>query len=267
MKYAATAMLAVLMWPLMAQGTIRTQVVNYEQGGVQFQGFLAYDDAIAGKRPGVVVFPEWWGLNDYAKLRAQMMAKLGFVALAADLFGNGHVTNDPAEAAKLAGDLKADRPLLRQRSNAALETLRKNELVDPRKLAAIGYCFGGTTAIELARSGADVKGIVTFHAALDSPDPTAGRNIKGRILVCHGGDDGFVKPQDVEAFQDEMRQNHVDWQMNIYGNAVHGFTNPEADKHGVPGIKYNAQADRRSWQAMQLFFHDLFAQPMAPAAQ
>lgn len=267
MKYVAAAMVAGLIWPHIALGTVRTQVVNYEQGGVQFQGFLAYDDSISGKRPGVVVFPEWWGLNDYAKHRAQMLAQLGFVALAADLFGGGHVTNDPAEAAKLAGSLKADRPLLRQRANAALETLRKNDLVDPQKLAAIGYCFGGTTAIELARSGTDVKGTVTFHAALDSPDPMAGRNIKGSILICHGGDDSFTKPQDIEAFQDEMRQNHVDWQMNIYGNAVHSFTNPEADKHGIPGIKYNALADRRSWEAMRIFFHDLFGRPTPPAGQ
>jgi len=267
MKYVLAAMLGLVLWPCMAEAAIKTQVVNYQQGGIQFQGFLAYDDAISGKRPAIVVFPEWWGLNDYAKHRAQMLAQLGYVALAADLFGNGRVTNDPNEAAKLAGALKADRPLLRQRASAALEALRMSHLVDPRKLGAIGYCFGGTTAIELARSGADVKATVTFHAGLDSPDPTAGRNIKGSILVCHGGDDAFTKPQDLEAFEDEMRQNHVGWQMNIYGNAVHSFTNPDADKHGIPGIKYNALADRRSWEAMQLFFNDLFGRPNQPAAR
>lgn len=258
MKYLAAAIIAVLLGPLVTRAAIKTQVVRYEQNGRQFQGFLAYDDSMGGKRPGIVVFPEWWGLNDYARRRATILAQLGYVALAADLFGNGHTTNDPNEAARLAGGLKADRPLLRQRANAALEQLGKSDLVDPQKIGAIGYCFGGTTAIELARSGAAVKATVTFHAGLDSPDPTAGKNIKGRVLVCHGGNDSFTQPKDLEAFEDEMRENHVDWQMNIYGNAVHGFTNPEADKHGIPGLKYDPEADRRSWHAMQFFFNDVF---------
>jgi dienelactone hydrolase len=148
--------------------------------------------------------------------------------------------------------------------NAGLEELKKIENVDPRKTAAIGYCFGGTTAIELGRSGADVKAIVTFHAGLDSPSPADGKNIKARLLVCHGGNDGFTSEKDLDAFENEMRENHVDWQLNIYGGAVHSFTNPNADKHGIPGIAYNPEADRRSWQAMQLFFNETLGAEPAP---
>lgn len=258
MKLMLAAMAGLIVFASIAEGAVKTQMVNYEQGGTKLQGFIAWDDATQGKRPGVIVCPEWWGLTDYAKLRAQQLAQLGYVALAVDLFGNGKTTDDPKEAGSLAGALKSNRALLRARVNAGLEELKKNPNVDPQKTAAIGYCFGGTTAIELGRSGADVKAIVTFHAGLDSPNPADGKNIKARVLVCHGGNDGFISPGDFEAFENEMRQNKVDWQINIYGGAVHSFTNPGADKHGIPGIAYNAEADRRSWQAMQLFFNDAF---------
>jgi dienelactone hydrolase len=258
MKYLLWAILALLLCPLAMEAAVKTETVTYQVGNVTCQSFLAYDDSIQGKRPGVVVFPEWWGLNDYAKRRAQMLAEQGYVALAADLFGNAQTTDDPGQAGKLAGALKSNRQLLRQRASGGLEALKKNPNVDASQLAAIGYCFGGTTAIELARSGADLKAVVTFHAGLDSPTPSDGKNIRGKILVCHGGDDTFTSQRDLEAFQQEMRQNHVDWQMNIYGNAVHSFTNPGADKHGIPGIAYNAEADRRSWQAMQTLFDQAF---------
>jgi len=261
MKYVLSAIAALILAPSLARAAVKTETVQYQVGGTQFQSFIAYDDAAQGKRPGVVVFPEWWGMNDYVKHRAHMLAELGYVALAVDLFGNGKTTEDAAEAGKLAGALKADRNVLRQRANAGLEQLKKNPHVDAAKLATTGYCFGGVAALELARSGADVKAVVTFHAALDSPDPTAGKNIKGRVLVCHGGDDTFVAPKDVEAFEQEMRQNKVDWQMNVYGNAVHSFTNPGADKHGIPGIAYNANADHRSWQAMRDVFDAVFGAP------
>jgi dienelactone hydrolase len=258
MKFLLAAMAGVILSASLVEGAVKTQIIEYDQGGTKLQGYLAWDDATQGKRPGVIVCPEWWGLNDYAKHRAEQLAQLGYVALAVDLFGNGQVTEDPNEAGKLAGALKANRALLRARVNAGLEQLKKNENVDPQKTAAIGYCFGGTTAIELGRSGADVKAIVTFHAGLDSPNPADGKNIKAHVLVCHGGNDGFTSPKDFDAFENEMRQNHVDWQINIYGGAVHSFSNPGADKHGILGIAYNAEADRRSWQAMQLLFNDTF---------
>jgi dienelactone hydrolase len=258
MKYASTAIAGIILTASALQAAIKTQTVSYEQGGTHLQGFLAYDDALQGKRPGIIVCPEWWGLTDYARHRAQMLAELGYVALAVDLYGDGKTTEDPKQAGTWAGALKSNRALLRQRVNAGLEELKKSELVDPEKTGAIGYCFGGTTAIELGRSGADVRAIVTFHAGLDSPTPADGKNIKGSLLVCHGGNDGFTSEKDLDAFEQEMRENHVDWQINIYGGAVHSFTNPNADKHGIPGIAYNARADQRSWEAMQVFFHDLF---------
>jgi dienelactone hydrolase len=258
MKYALMTFVAMALSAGALRAAIKTQEVDYEQGGTKLKGFLAYDDAIQGKRPGVVIYPEFWGLNDYAKHRAQMLAELGYVAFAADLYGNGQVTEVAQEAGKMSGALKANRALLRERANAGLEQLKKNEFVDPEKLAAIGYCFGGTTAIELARSGADVKAVVTFHAGLDSPSPADGKNIMGSLLVCHGGDDMFSSEKDIDAFKQEMRENHVDWQMNVYGGAVHSFTNPGADKHGIPGVAYNEKADKRSWRDMQLFFNGAF---------
>lgn len=258
MKFAVAAIAAMLVLSTGSHAAIKTQAVKYQQGDAQLQGYLAYDDAVQGKRAGVLVVPEWWGLTDYAKHRAQMLAQLGYVALVADMYGNGQTTNDPKQAGQWAGALKGNRALLRQRVGAALEQLKANPMVDPQKTAAIGYCFGGTSVIELARSGADVKGVVGFHAGLDSPNPADGKNIKGKVLICMGANDTFTSPQDMQAFEDEMRQNHVDWEMNLYGNAVHSFTNPEADKHGIPGIAYNAEADRRSWQAMQDLFHELF---------
>jgi dienelactone hydrolase len=258
MKNAMAAIwAAVILSASVARAAIKTENVEYRVGDTTFKSVVVYDDAGSAKRPGIVVYPEWWGLNDYAKHRAQMLAELGYVAMAVDLFGNGQTTEDAATAGKWAGALKADRKVLRERANAGLEQLKKNPHVDPSKLGAIGYCFGGSTAIELGRSGADVKAIVTFHAALDSPTPADGKNIKGRLLVCHGGDDNFENPKDLTAFQEEMRQNHVDWQMNIYGGAVHSFTNPDADKHGIPGIAYNKRADERSWQAMKTVFQEV----------
>jgi len=262
MKNAIAAIgVMVILSAAMAHGAIKTENVEYRVGDTTFKSVVVYDDAGSDKRPGIVVYPEWWGLNDYAKHRAHMLAELGYVAMAVDLFGNGQTTEDAATAGKWAGALKADRKVLRERANAGLEQLKKNPHVDASKLGTIGYCFGGSTAIELGRSGADVKAIVTFHAALDSPTPADGKNIKGRLLVCHGGDDNFESPKDLAAFQDEMRQNHVDWQMNIYGGAVHSFTNPDADKHGIPGIAYNQRADERSWQAMKTVFQEVLGGP------
>ena len=258
MKYIAWAMLVALLCPALTEAAIKTEEVTYTVGDMRLKSTIAYDDGVSGKKPGIVVLPEWWGLNDYAKRRAHMLAELGYVAIAADLFGDGKVTNDPSQAGKWAGALKGNRTELRARCNAALDQLKKNDHVDAKRLGAIGYCFGGTSAIELARSGADLKAVVTFHAGLDSPDPAAGKNIKAKILVCHGGDDVFSPAKDIDAFEQEMRQNKVDWQMNVYGDAVHGFSNPDADKHGIPGIAYNAEADRRSWDAMQGFFSNAF---------
>jgi len=258
LKIVLTIVLFVVLLPSTLHAAIRAESVRYRQGDTEFQSILVYDDAFQGKRPGILVCPEWWGLNDYAKHRAEMLAQLGYVALAVDLYGGGQTTEDPQLARKLSGELKSNRPLLRQRVNAALEQLRKDPRVDGQQIAAIGYCFGGTTVLELARSGAEVRGVVAFHPGLDSPNPSDGRNIKGRVLVCYGANDTASPAKDVDAFEQEMRQNHVDWQMNLYGDAGHSFTNPAADQRGIPGLAYNAKADHRSWQAMQSFLDGLF---------
>jgi len=241
-----------------AGAAIKTEALKYNIGSQEYIGLLAYDDASSGKRPAVLVAPEWWGLTDYAKHRAEQLAGLGYVAFAMDPYGGGKTTNDPAVAGQWAGALKGDPKELRARAAAALGVLKNNPLVEPSKVAAIGYCFGGTTVLELARSGADLAGVVSFHGGLATKMPAAPGNVKAKVLVCHGGDDSFESPEEIAAFQQEMRGAGVDWQMNIYGGAVHSFTNPEADKHGIKGIAYNEKADKRSWQAMKDFFEEVF---------
>ncbi|HET6248434.1 MAG TPA: dienelactone hydrolase family protein [Tepidisphaeraceae bacterium] len=244
---------------LPANAEVKTETVKYRAGDIEAQSFLAYNAGVSGKRPGVVVVPEWWGLTDYPKNRARQLAELGYVALAADMYGDGKTTDDPKEAGKLAGALRGgDRNELRARVAAALEQLKKNPNVDPTRTAAIGYCFGGTTVLELARSGADVSAVVSFHGDLSIAQPAEAGKIKAKVLVCHGADDGFEPPAQIQAFQDEMRKAKVDWQMNIYANAVHAFTNPDANRHGIPGIAYNKEADHRSFQAMLDLFNETF---------
>jgi dienelactone hydrolase len=241
-----------------AQAAIRTEKVVYRQGDTELVGFLAYDDAVTGRRPGVLVAPEWWGLNDYAKRRAEQLASLGYVAFSLDMYGKGKTTADPKEAGRLAGTFRSDRQLMRARALAGLDVLKGRPQADPARLAAIGYCFGGTVVLELARSGADLKGVVSFHGGLATPNPADAKNIKGKVLVLHGADDTFESPAEIAAFQEEMRQARVDWQMVYYGGAVHSFTNPDADRAGIKGVAYNEAADRRSWRAMQDFFAEIF---------
>lgn len=243
-------------------GTVRaavyTETVEYKQGDTVLEGFLAYDDARAGKLPGVLVVHEWTGLGPYVKSRAEELARLGYVAFGADIYGKGVRPASGPDAAAVAGKFKADRTLLRARVLAALDQLRSNPRVDPARLAAIGYCFGGTTVLELARSGADVAGVVSFHGGLDTPAPQDAKNIKAKVLALCGGDDPYVPPAQVQAFEEEMRQGGVDWQVVSYGGAVHSFTNPEAGNDPGKGAAYNTAADRRSWAAMRQFFDEIF---------
>ena len=242
---------------LSAPAKIVTQTVAYQQGGVTLEGYLAYDDARAGKQPGVLVVHQWMGLTDYEQNRAVMLAQLGYVAFCADIYGKGVRPQSIKDAGTEATKYKTDRTLLRQRVQAGLEQLKGNPRVDSARVAAIGYCFGGTAVIELARSGAALNGVVSFHGGLDSPTPTDGKNIQCKVLACHGGDDPFVPAKDLAAFEDEMRAANVDWRLIKYGGAVHSFTQPMADG-SLPGAKYNERADRRSWLDMKNFFAEIF---------
>lgn len=242
-----------------AAAAVNTAEVEYRHGDVVLQGFLAYDDALEGRRPGVLIVHQWMGVTDYERRRAEQLAALGYVAFAVDVYGKGVRPTDTAEAGKLAGRYKGDRELLRERVAAGLAALRSNERVDPDRIAAIGYCFGGTAVLELARSGADVAGVVSFHGGLDSPKPEDGRRIKARVLVLHGADDPYVPDADIAAFQKELRDAKVDWQMVYYSGAVHAFTQPQAGNDPSRGAAYDERADGRSWQAMRTFFEEIFA--------
>jgi dienelactone hydrolase len=258
MKTLAAVLAIVLAGVSPARAEMKAEVVEYRHGDVVLEGYLAYDDLIRGKRPGVLVAHEWNGHNQYVRKRAERLARLGYVAFALDMYGKGVRAKDAKEAAALAGIYKGDRTLMRARAVAGLDVLRRRPETDPTRLAAIGYCFGGTTVLELARSGADLVSVVSFHGGLDTPTPEDARNIKGKVLALHGGDDPFVPANQVEAFQEEMRKGGVDWQFVSYGGAVHSFTNPESGSDNSKGLAYNERADRRSWKAMKTFFAETF---------
>jgi dienelactone hydrolase len=257
MKQAA-CLLAGLLWTLSAGAELHTQHIEYKDGDTVLKGYLAYDAASKTKRPGIVVVHEWWGLNDYAKHRADMLAQLGYVAFAVDMYGDGRVATTPEEAGKLAGAVKGDRQLMCARVTAGLDVLRKHPLCDAKRIAAIGYCFGGTTVLELARSGADMAGVVSFHGGLDTPNPAEPGKIKCKVLVCAGADDPYVPAAQVAAFEDEMRIAGADWQLISYSGAVHSFTNPNSGNDPSKGVAYNERADKRSWEAMKQFFAEIF---------
>jgi dienelactone hydrolase len=241
-----------------AHAKVRSQLVEYKQGDTVLEGYLAYDDAAKGKRPGVLVVHAWMGLDDNAKKRADMLAGLGYVAFAADIYGKGVRPKDRDEAGKLAGKYKTDRALLRARVNAGFEKMLADPHVDAAKTAAIGYCFGGTTVLELARSGTAVSGVVSFHGGLDSPAPADAKQIKAKVLVLHGAADFYEKPADFAAFQKELADAKVDWQLVEYGGAAHCFTDKGAGNDPSTGCAYDAAADTRSWAAMRAFFDEIF---------
>jgi dienelactone hydrolase len=248
----------ILFSSVSAQAAVVTQVVEYRHGDKVLEGYLAYDDSTSTQRPGVIVVHEWTGLNPYVKMRAEQLAKLGVIAFAIDMYGKGVLAKDAKEAGALSGTYRDNRQLMRTRAYAGLEVLKNQKLTDPKRIAAIGYCFGGTTVLEMARGGADLAGVVSFHGGLSTPNPGDARNIKARVLVLHGADDPNVPPDQVLAFQGEMRKAKVDWQLVSYGGAVHSFTNPDAGNDPSKGAAYNEKADRRSWEAMRLFFAEIF---------
>ena len=256
LRFAVAAALGLTMTTA-ARAEIITKTVEYKQGDTVLEGVLAYDSAGPAKKPGVLVVHDWLGVTDATRKRVEQLAAMGYVAFAADIYGKGVRPASGKEAGPLAGSYKKDRALLRSRVVAGFDELARQPNVRKDRIAAIGYCFGGTTAIELARAGAAVVGVVSFHGGLDSPAPADGKNIKGKILALHGADDPFVSAADLAAFEQEMRGSGVDWQLVKYGGAVHSFTNPAAGNDNSKGNAYNATADRRSWKAMEDFFAEV----------
>ncbi len=258
--YAIFTLLPFMMAAATSNAVIRTQALDYNQEDAALEGYLAYDDRVKGSRPGVLVVHEWWGINEYIRRRTEQLASMGYVAFAADIYGKGNRAKTREEAMTLAGKFRSgtDRTLMRARVNAGLEELKKNPLVDRKRVAAIGYCFGGAVVLELARSGADLAGVVSFHGGLATPNPHDAKNIKAKVLVLTGADDPAAKPEQVAAFEDEMRSAGVDWQLVSYGHAVHGFTNPDNGTDNAKGAAYNERADKRSWRAMKDFFEEIF---------
>jgi dienelactone hydrolase len=253
------ALLALAMMSVSAHAKIKTEVVEYKAGDATLQGFLAYDDANTKPRPGILLIHDWMGVGDYAESRAKQLAELGYVAFAADIYGKGVRPADPKEAGALAGKYKGDRALYRERLKAGLAQLTGNKLVAPGKVAVIGYCFGGTGALELARSGAALKGVVTFHGGLSTPTPADAKNIQCPVLVLHGADDPFVKPDEVAAFKKEMEDAKVKYTFIAYPGAVHSFTRPDAGNDNSKGAAYNEAADKKSWAEMKKFFGQIFS--------
>jgi dienelactone hydrolase len=239
---------------------LQTKDIDYQDGALKMRGLLAYDDAQTGKRPGILVVHEAWGLGEHAMERAKMLAREGYIALAADMYGDRRLAGDLPQAMELIGELRTDPGKLRQRAKSALAALGAQPNVDASRLAAIGFCFGGTTVLELARCGADVKGVVSFHGGLQTAAPAEPGAVTPKVLVCTGADDPMIPPDQVTAFEEEMRKAGADWQVIAYGNTVHSFTNPDAGKTvKLDGVAYNAQTDKRSWAAMRSFFDEIFA--------
>jgi dienelactone hydrolase len=255
----------VLIWSILfligveAQAEVQSKSIDYRHGDTVLKGFLAYDDKAPGKRPGILVVHEWWGLNDYARQRAEMLAELGYVAFAVDMYGAGKTVTTAEEAGQLAGPFYQDIPKLRARLAAGLDVLKSQDNVDSTKLAAIGYCFGGTCCLQFALGGADLAGVVSFHGGLFTPVEAEAASCKARLLILHGADDPLIPEEQISSFQQVLRKAGTRWEMVSYGGAVHAFTNPGAGRVGIKGVAYHAEADRRSWQHMKHFFDELFA--------
>lgn len=262
MKKVILAIMAVLLFTTNSFAEIVTKEISYKDKDVSLKGFLAYDDAVTGKRPGVLVVHEWWGHNEYAKKRAVMLAELGYVAFALDMYGEGKLAEHPDDAMAFSNEvMKNVDEVLKPRFLAGLNVLKSQDNVDPEQIAAVGYCFGGSTILHMARLGVDLKGVVSFHGGITSPVMAQEGKVKAKILVCNGEADPFVTEDQITAFNKEMTDAKADYKFINYSGASHSFTNPEADefsaKFGLP-LKYNQEADTQSWKDMQEFFVKIF---------
>ncbi len=241
--------------------SIVTKDINYSSDGTMLKGFLAYDSSKTGKMPGILVVHEWWGLNQYAKARAEQLAKLGYVAFAIDMYGNGKVADNPGDAGKFATAVMQQMDTAKARFNAGLQLLKDQPQTDTSRIAAIGYCFGGGIVLRMAEAGTDLEGAVSFHGDLPTDSVMNPQNVKSKILACTGGADPFNPKEKVEGFEKSMNQAKIDYKLISYPGALHSFTNPAADslgkKYKMP-LAYNKEADEKSWEAMKTFFNGIF---------
>lgn len=249
---------AVVLFASAAAAEIQTKQIDYKQGDTVLQGLIAWDDAVKGKRPGVLVVHEWWGHNEHARYQAKRLAQAGYVGFALDMFGKGKVTTHPKDAQAFMSEAKKDPAVIPARFQAALEQLQRDPHVDADHIAAIGYCFGGSVVLDAARSGADLDAVVSFHGALATKSPAEQGKVKARILVLAGAADPFVPAEQVAAFTQEMKAAGARFQVVSYPGVKHGFTNPDAGKAGMDALEYNAEADKKSWVAMLAFFKEVF---------
>jgi len=256
----ASVLLAVFLafQPAASQAVVKIKTVEYKDGDTILEGKVAFDPKFKDKRPGVLVVHEWNGIGNYVTMRITKLAELGYIAFAADIYGRGVRPTTMDDSAKTSTLYKSNRPLMRHRAELGLAELKKQPDVDADKLVAMGYCFGGTTVLELARDGAPMKGFVSFHGGLSTPTPLDAKNIKGEVLAFQGADDSFVPPTEVEAFEKEMRDGKVNWELVKYGGAVHGFTNPEHGNDASTGLAYQKEADQKSWEALKVFLNRIF---------
>ena len=244
-----------------AEPKIQVKTVEYRAQDVVMKGYLAYEEGIKEKRPGVLVVHEWWGLNDYIRGRARMLAELGYVALALDMYGEGKQAMHPTDAGKFSSELMQNFDASRARFMAAMDFLRQQALVDPTRIAAIGYCFGGGVVLNMARQGVDLKGVASFHGSLKAVKPAQTGGVKAKILVLNGADDKFIPQDQIEAFKQEMKTAGADFQFISYPGVLHSFTNPEADENAKKfnmAIAYNADADKNSWNELKKFLKTIF---------
>ncbi|MGD9038096.1 MAG: dienelactone hydrolase family protein [Desulfobacteraceae bacterium] len=254
----ALVFLILLLGATNLQAGVVTKNITYQHDGVQLEGYMAYDDSVKGKVPAVLIVHEWWGLNDYARKRAEQLAAMGYVAFALDMYGKGKVTQHPKQAGEWMRQVNSNVSLWKQRALAGLQVLKNEPRTDIGRIAAIGYCFGGATVQQLAYSGAEVEGIVSFHGSLLPPTPDQVKKVKAKFLICHGAADPFVKAETLQNYIATMHKTDLDWQMIMYGGAKHSFTNPDADKAGMAALKYSKSADQRSWSHMKQFFDEIF---------
>lgn len=262
MKHLALTLTCLLLMFSPVLAAVQGSEVTYSDGSQQLKGYIAYDDAVTGKRPGVLVVHEWWGHNEYARKRADMLAELGYVALAVDMYGDGKQADHPDEAGKFAAEVQKNMDVGRRRFAAGMKLLKGHPMTDAEKIAAIGYCFGGGIALQMARDGMDLKGVVSFHGSLATTSPAEKGKVKAALLVCNGANDSFVSMDQIKGFMQEMIDAGVLLHFNSYPGALHAFTNPDADRLAAKfslRLAYHAEADRRSWLDMQSFLKQVFA--------